>query len=100
MLGVSSGGEGAARPEMRTHYPGRRGFTLFELLAVMSIMAILMGVGAGYLRSAGKRMGVAASASTVETVIRTCRDYSRGHGVPSRVVFDRPGSRVWAAVRT
>jgi hypothetical protein len=66
---------------------------------VLSIMAILMGLAAGYLRSAGRKLDVAASASTVESVIRLCRDHSRVRGLPSRVVFDRDTGTLWGAAQ-
>ena len=62
-------------------------------------MAVMMGVAFGYLKSAGRKLGVSSAASTVETMVRMARDASRSRGVPARVVFDRDTGIVWAGAQ-
>ncbi|MFN0243876.1 MAG: prepilin-type N-terminal cleavage/methylation domain-containing protein [Planctomycetota bacterium] len=68
-----------------------RGFTLLELLLVMSLIAVLMGVGIGVLAriDVGDRVG----RSIVTDAVRSAHNWAVGRQAPARVVID-PVSRV------
>jgi len=65
----------------------RRGFTLIEMLAVVSIMLILLGVSYGVLSSLAQQTGPDAVLVTVQAAIHNARDYAAGYGVPTRIEF-------------
>jgi len=65
-----------------------RGFTLLELLAVMAIIALVGGLGAGAYQVARRNYALAASAGRIQGIIRLARNTALGTGAPSVVTVD------------
>lgn len=66
---------------------GEAGFTLIELLIVMSLIAVLMGIGVGVFANfnAGDRVAI----SNVQSVLRSAHNSAVARVAPARVVIDR-----------
>lgn len=64
---------------------GERGFTLLELLVTMSVLAVLMGIGAGVFTNL--RFEAKGTAGIVKTVVRATREEAVRSGLPARVDF-------------
>lgn len=64
------------------------GFTLLELLVVTGILAVLMGVGFGYLRRGNN--GRNAALSAVAGALRQAAGAAQMRGLPTEVRIDRP----------
>ncbi len=71
----------------------RAGFTLLELIVVMSILAILLGLGVGVLG----RLNFAkyAALGTLRSVLRSARENAVASGLPITVVCDRADRRIY-----
>lgn len=70
----------------------RRGFTLVELVAVMAIVALLMGMGIGLI--ARLRVDDRAAVGIVQNVLRSARNWSVARDAPARVLIDVTGSTI------
>jgi prepilin-type N-terminal cleavage/methylation domain-containing protein len=71
----------------------RQGFTLLELLAVISILGVLMGVGIGVFSQVN--VSKFSAVGTVRSVLRTARENALATGLPVSVVCDGPANRVY-----
>jgi type II secretory pathway pseudopilin PulG len=67
-------------------YAGAGAFTLVELMLVISIMALLLGVGLGIFSRLD--LGDRAAASIVESAIRSAHNWSVARQAPARVTID------------
>ena len=65
-----------------------RGFTLLELLTVLTIISALLALGIGVYRKAASAHILPAAASQVSSVVRAARNFSLSSGLPSRVFVD------------
>ena len=72
--------------------PARRsahaGFTLMELLVVLTIVGVVSGLSIGVYRKVSLQNILPASASEVSSVLRAARNFSVSSGLPSRVYID------------
>src|SRR4051812_48007070 len=73
----------------------RRGFTLVEVLVVVSIVGLMLGGAVYGLRSIGKGE-LRSSASKLAGAIRYCFDRSITTGQYYRLVLDLDGNKYWA----
>jgi prepilin-type N-terminal cleavage/methylation domain-containing protein len=64
----------------------QRGFTLIELMLVISIMALLLGIGLGVFSRLD--LGDRATQSLVENAIRSAHNWSVARHAPARVTID------------
>lgn len=84
----------------------RRGFTLLELIVVCGLLAVLAGIGVGFLQRADTSRSAAMSAVSAE--VRRAANTARSTGLPTEVVFSTGDptatggaaapSEVWARV--
>ncbi|MHC5011244.1 MAG: prepilin-type N-terminal cleavage/methylation domain-containing protein, partial [Planctomycetota bacterium] len=69
--------------------PARRrptaGFTFIEVMVVMAVMAVLMGLGVGYLQSIGRTSRVAQARAILRETAYACKQASNGG---ARAIFD------------
>ncbi len=72
----------------------RAGLTLLELLIVMSLLALVLGVGAGSL--ANLDPGRRTALSTVTSTLRLARNEAVARRAPARVTIDRATGRLQA----
>jgi prepilin-type N-terminal cleavage/methylation domain-containing protein len=73
--------EVTARPFRSPRAPGLAagsGFTLIEILVVMSIFAILMGLGVGYLQNIGRTSRVVQARAILRETAYACKQSSNG----------------------
>ncbi|MBL8861302.1 MAG: prepilin-type N-terminal cleavage/methylation domain-containing protein [Planctomycetes bacterium] len=74
---------------------GRRAaFTLVELIIVIGILSVLIGVGVGLV--ARIQVGDRAAVGTVQSVLRSARNWSVARDAPARVRIDAQGSTIQA----
>lgn len=66
----------------------RRGFTLVELLVVVTIIGILLTVGSFGLRNFSKAAGVSAGVPVAEAIFAEARDLAVANGRNSRVLIN------------
>jgi prepilin-type N-terminal cleavage/methylation domain-containing protein len=72
------------------------GFTLVELLAVLVIISVVGGLGAGAFQLARRNYELQASGSRLEGIIRAGRNAAVQSGSPARVVIDTARSEAAA----
>lgn len=65
----------------------RRGFTLLELLTVMSIIAILISLGAVGINKIGKGQGVTAGLALGESLLVQARTLAINQNAPARLII-------------
>jgi prepilin-type N-terminal cleavage/methylation domain-containing protein len=65
----------------------RRGFTLLELLTVMSIIAILISLGAVGINKIGKGQGVTSGLTLGEGLLAQARTLAMNENAPARLVI-------------
>ncbi len=66
----------------------RAGFTLIELLAVISIIAILLSIGAVGIKNVGKAQGTTAGAAVAEALINEARTIAISRGTTARLIIN------------
>jgi prepilin-type N-terminal cleavage/methylation domain-containing protein len=71
-----------------------RGFTLIELLVVMAIIATLLGIGVGAIKSMASSKGVSTAVPLADSIFDQARQVAKSSGTPTRVVIyaDTSGS--------
>jgi prepilin-type N-terminal cleavage/methylation domain-containing protein len=79
---------------VRRRVRAARGFTLLELLIVISIMALLLGIGLGVF--ARLDFGDRAAASLVESTIRSAHNWAVARQAPARVTIDSANGTIKA----
>lgn len=79
-----------ARPfsKARLRLGFRPGFSMIELLAVISIMAILLSIGAIGIRNVGKAQGTTAGAAVVEALMEEARTIAVSRGTTARLIIN------------
>jgi len=79
--------DGAARHRLLRHdAAGRLGFTLIEVLIVISLIALLLGIGLGAFTRLD--FGERVSVSLVQNVLRAAHNGAIARGAPARVRID------------
>jgi prepilin-type N-terminal cleavage/methylation domain-containing protein len=68
----------------------RHGFTLVELLAVVTIMLILMAAAFGTFNAFAERAGPDAVLSTIQSTVNTARSFAASSGYTTRIYFTTP----------
>ncbi|MBN1441188.1 MAG: prepilin-type N-terminal cleavage/methylation domain-containing protein [Planctomycetes bacterium] len=71
----------------------RPGFTILEILVVLSILALLGGLSIGAFQAARRSYLLAASAARIQGILRAARNTSIATSTPSFVVID-PAARL------
>lgn len=66
---------------------GRNAFTLIELIAVIAVIAILMGIGASTLKNVTSARGVGTAVPIAESLFSEARSVAKGRGVDAYVVI-------------
>ncbi len=64
-----------------------RGFTLIELLVVMAIIATLLGIGVGAIKSMASSKGVSTAVPLADSIFDQARQVAKSSGTPTRVVI-------------
>ncbi len=64
-----------------------RGFTLVEILVVMAIIATLLGLGVGAIKSMASSKGVSTAVPLADSIFAQARQVAKSSGVPTRVVI-------------
>ncbi len=77
----------------------RRGFTLFELITVLVLIATLLGVAAPSLRGFGRGRTDANAAAGVLAMTRMARNLAATMGTVSRVNIDEETGTYWVTVQ-
>ena len=75
---------------------GRRGFTLLELVVVMTIIAVMAGGVAPRFADFAARREMAASAHEAAALLGFAREWARAHGTAVLVQWQEDGARVTA----
>jgi prepilin-type N-terminal cleavage/methylation domain-containing protein len=75
---------------------GSKGFTLIEILVVMAIMATLLGLGVGAIKSMSTAKGVSSAVPIADAIFDQARQVAKSSGTPTRVVIyaDTTGDNV------
>lgn len=66
----------------------KSGFTLIELLAVITIMAILLSIGAVGIKNVGKAQGTTAGAAVAEGLMEEARTIAVSRGTEARLIIN------------
>jgi prepilin-type N-terminal cleavage/methylation domain-containing protein len=64
-----------------------KGFTLIEILVVMAIIATLLGIGVGAIKSMATSKGVSTAVPLADSVFAQARQVAKSSGAPTRVVI-------------
>jgi len=72
------------------------GFTLIEILVVLSIISLMAGLSANAFLQARRNYGLAASAGEIQSIFRRARNQSISNGTGSFVVVDPTSNSIWA----
>lgn len=81
---------------MRTN---RHGVTLIELMVVMSIIAILLGIGMAMMSESNKDLGLRAARSSVLGICRFAKTAARNSRAPVSVRIDPDGKYIATVIR-
>src|SRR5436190_16620567 len=77
----------------------KTGVTLIELMVVMSIIAILLGVGMAMMSESNKDLGLRATRSSVLGICRFARTAARNSRAPVSVRIDPEGKFISTVIR-
>ncbi len=66
---------------------GEKGFTLIEILVVMAIIATLLGLGVGAIKSMSTSKGVSSAVPIADAIFDQARQVAKSSGTPTRVVI-------------
>ncbi|MBI4833702.1 MAG: prepilin-type N-terminal cleavage/methylation domain-containing protein [Planctomycetes bacterium] len=75
------------------------GFTLIELIVVITIIAMLSGVGIAFISTANKQFGFQATQGSIVSMLRSARSQAITQKEPSSVIFDLSKKEVYLLVR-
>lgn len=75
---------------------GRQGFTLLELVVVMTIIALMAGAVAPRFADFAARREIAARANEAAALLVFARDWARAHGTAVLVQWQQDGAQVTA----
>lgn len=91
----------AATTSITGHSPHRdeAGFTLFELIMVLVLLAVLLGVAAPSLREFAKAQADSDAATGVLAMTRMARDLAATNGTVSRLNFDFQTNTYWVTIQ-
>lgn len=64
-----------------------KGFTLLEILVVMTIIATLLALGVGAIKSISKSKGVSTAVPLADAIFDQARQVAKSSGYPTRVVI-------------
>lgn len=64
-----------------------KGFTLVEVLVVMAIIATLLGLGVGAIKSIATSKGVSTAVPLADSIFAQARQVAKSSGTPTRVVI-------------
>lgn len=86
------------------HSPGladgaASGFTLFELIMVLMLLALLLGAAVPSMRGFAKGRADADAADSVLTMTRMARDLAATNGTVSRLNFDFQAGAYWVTIQ-
>jgi len=90
--------ESKSKRSLRTG-EGRGGFTLFELLVVFAVMAVLLGIGAAYLVGSSRGFQLESEAGRIMTLLHVVRNLAVDTGNPAVLHFTKNGSVTVMAYR-
>ncbi|MHC4608443.1 MAG: LamG-like jellyroll fold domain-containing protein, partial [Planctomycetota bacterium] len=65
-----------------------RGFTLIEMVVVVTILAMLLGLSVVLFKNANKDLGVLSASGHVRARLHSVREFARSEGSPAWVVLD------------
>ena len=71
----------------RCSSPGSKGFTLVELIVVITIMVAMMALAASMLRGGGRGQGLQAAVEMVDGMVQEARLDAMGKGTWSRLII-------------
>jgi len=72
---------------VRREFRKKSGFSLVEVLVVMAIIATLLGIGVGTIKSLSKSKGVSTAVPLADGVFEQARLVAKSSGAPTRVVI-------------
>ncbi|MGJ8657695.1 MAG: pilus assembly FimT family protein [Akkermansiaceae bacterium] len=85
--GVATFEAHAARRKVANKITKARGFTLVEVLVVMAIIATLLGLGVGAIKSMASSKGVSTAVPLADSIFSQARQIAKSTGLPARVVI-------------
>ena len=80
-------------PRIRSHFLAAPAFTLVEMLVVITIITIMLSIGALGLKNLSKASGVSAGLPVAEAIFAEARTIAMGKGTKTRVLLHAKNDR-------